>query len=127
MPNVYFFGDGATEGDASMKALLGGKGANLSEMSNIGIPVPPGFTITTEVCVRYLDNRSVADDVRQDVRAAVARIERADDSLGDLLDPIVDIELGQLVQQKIVERFRSRDGVGHQVMTAIGIFGNPIG
>ena len=50
---VYTFGDGKAEGDASMKNLLGGKGANLAEMSNIGLPVPPGFTITTEVCTYY--------------------------------------------------------------------------
>ena len=47
---VYFFGDGRSDGDGKMKALLGGKGANLAEMTRIGLPVPPGFTITTEVC-----------------------------------------------------------------------------
>ena len=47
---VYFFGGGKAEGRAEMKNLLGGKGANLAEMANIGVPVPPGFTITTEVC-----------------------------------------------------------------------------
>ena len=47
---VYSFGDGKSEGDASMKNLLGGKGANLAEMSKMGLPVPPGFTITTEFC-----------------------------------------------------------------------------
>jgi len=48
--HVYLFGNGKADGDGSMKALLGGKGANLAEMSRIGLPVPPGFTITTEVC-----------------------------------------------------------------------------
>ena len=47
---VYTFGDGTAEGDSGMRNLLGGKGANLAEMSNLGLPVPPGFTITTEVC-----------------------------------------------------------------------------
>ena len=47
---VYTFGNGAAEGDATMKNLLGGKGANLAEMNKIGVPVPPGFTVTTEVC-----------------------------------------------------------------------------
>ena len=51
---VYTFGDGAAEGRADMKNLLGGKGANLAEMSSLGLPVPPGFTITTEVCTAYL-------------------------------------------------------------------------
>ena len=50
---VYSFGSGTKGGDASMKTLLGGKGANLAEMSNLGLPVPPGFTITTEVCNGY--------------------------------------------------------------------------
>ncbi len=51
---VYTFGDGAAEGRADMKNLLGGKGANLAEMANLGLPVPPGFTISTEVCTYYL-------------------------------------------------------------------------
>ena len=53
---VYRFGPGATEGSASMRNLLGGKGANLAEMSNLGLPVPPGFTITTEVCTAFYAN-----------------------------------------------------------------------
>ena len=53
---VYAFGDGKAEGEAGMKNLLGGKGANLAEMSNLGLPVPPGFTITTEVCTYYYAN-----------------------------------------------------------------------
>src|SRR5690606_25400726 len=52
---TYFFGRSRSDGDGSMKALLGGKGANLAEMSRIGLPVPPGFTITTEVCARYYE------------------------------------------------------------------------
>ena len=53
---VYFFGGDESEGDATMRLLLGGKGANLAEMSNLGIPVPPGFTISTEVCKLYYEN-----------------------------------------------------------------------
>ena len=53
---VYFFGNKQSEGDASQKFLLGGKGANLAEMSKLGIPVPPGFTISTEVCRDYYQN-----------------------------------------------------------------------
>ena len=53
---VYSFGDGKAEGAASLRDLLGGKGANLAEMSNIGLPVPPGFTITTEVCTAFYAN-----------------------------------------------------------------------
>ncbi len=53
---VYAFGGGRADGDASMKNLLGGKGANLAEMSSLGLPVPPGFTITTEACTHYYAN-----------------------------------------------------------------------
>src|SRR5450432_4442603 len=54
---VYYFGDGKADGGGHMKPLLGGKGANLAEMTRIGLPVPPGFTITTEVCTYYYDNK----------------------------------------------------------------------
>ncbi len=54
---VYSFGGGDAEGGAEMKNLLGGKGANLAEMSNLGLPVPPGFTITTEVCTHFYNER----------------------------------------------------------------------
>ena len=54
---VYFFGGGKAEGNAKMKELLGGKGANLAEMTNLGIPVPPGFTIATKVCDQYYKSR----------------------------------------------------------------------
>ena len=54
---VYLFGNKKADGNGSMKPLLGGKGANLAEMSRIGLPVPPGFTITTEVCTYYYDNK----------------------------------------------------------------------
>src|SRR3989442_6400523 len=54
---VYYFGDGHADGSGSMKPLLGGKGANLHEMTRIGLPVPPGFTITTEVCGYYYENK----------------------------------------------------------------------
>ena len=53
---VYFFGNGRADGDARMRTLLGGKGANLAEMTTLGVPVPAGFTITTEVCAHYYEN-----------------------------------------------------------------------
>jgi pyruvate,orthophosphate dikinase len=73
---VYFFGDGAAEGGSVMKPLLGSKGANLAEMTNIGIPVPPGFIVTTQVCMRYLAERRLSEEVRTAVRGAMARLER---------------------------------------------------
>ena len=73
---VYSFGAAGTDGDSSMRNLLGGKGANLAEMSGIGLPVPPGFTITTEVCTHYYDHgRSYPEALAGQVRDAVARIE----------------------------------------------------
>ena len=75
---VYSFGDGKAEGDAGMKNLLGGKGANLAEMSSLGIPVPPGFTIPTEVCVYFYDNeRTYPDDLKAQVETAMKEIEAA--------------------------------------------------
>ena len=73
---VYTFGDGKAEGDASMRNLLGGKGANLAEMNVVGMPVPPGFTVTTEVCTYYYDNnQTYPSDLKDQVRAAVAHVE----------------------------------------------------
>ena len=73
---VYSFGADGTDGDTGMRNLLGGKGANLAEMSGIGLPVPPGFTITTEVCTHYYDNgRTYPDALANQVKDAIARIE----------------------------------------------------
>ena len=60
---VYTWGNKKADGDGSMKPLLGGKGANLAEMTRIGLPVPPGFTITTEVCTYYYDNKKTYPEV----------------------------------------------------------------
>ncbi len=74
---VYFFGAGKAEGDGSQRPLLGGKGAGLAEMSRIGLPVPPGFTITTEVCTYYYGNKkSYPKSLEAEVKAAVARVEK---------------------------------------------------
>jgi pyruvate, orthophosphate dikinase len=75
---VYSFGAGHNEGGADMKDLLGGKGANLAEMATIGLPVPPGFTLTTEVCTAYYDNnRAYPDELKDQVRTALAQVEKA--------------------------------------------------
>jgi pyruvate,orthophosphate dikinase len=75
---VYYFGDSTADGDGKMKALLGGKGANLAEMTRIGLPVPPGFTISTEVCSYYYDNkRSYPKELAAQVDAAIAKIEKS--------------------------------------------------
>ncbi|MBT3603852.1 MAG: pyruvate, phosphate dikinase [Candidatus Latescibacteria bacterium] len=88
---VYFFGDGKAEGQADMKNLLGGKGANLAEMSGIGIPVPAGFTITTEVCTYYYDHgKKYPAALEAQVLENVAALEKAMGSkFGDASNPLL--------------------------------------
>jgi pyruvate,orthophosphate dikinase len=88
---VYNFGDGKAEGSADMRNLLGGKGANLAEMSNLGLPVPPGFTITTEVCTHYYGNgKSFPDELRKAVAQALAAVEkRVGAKFGDAKNPLL--------------------------------------
>jgi len=88
---VYFFGNGKAEGDAKMKDLLGGKGANLAEMTNIGIPVPAGFTITTETCDLYNKNgKKWPAGLEEQVRENVAKLEKAMGlKLGDRNNPLL--------------------------------------
>ncbi|QDV35908.1 pyruvate, phosphate dikinase [Tautonia plasticadhaerens] len=88
---VYSFGGGEAEGTAKMKELLGGKGANLAEMSSIGIPVPPGFTITTEVCDLYYKNeKTLPEGLTSQVEKALARMEAEYGSkLGDPSNPLL--------------------------------------
>ena len=89
---VYTFGNGQAEGKAEMKNLLGGKGANLAEMNLIGVPVPPGFTITTEVCSEYyeLGRDKVVDLLKEDVEKSVAKVEALMKSkFGDVENPLL--------------------------------------
>src|SRR4051794_33949681 len=88
---VYTFGDGKAEGEAAMKNLLGGKGANLAEMSNLGLPVPPGFTITTGVCTYYYDHgRTYPAELKDQVATALATVGRlADRTFGDAQNPLL--------------------------------------
>jgi pyruvate, orthophosphate dikinase len=88
---VYGFGRGAAEGSADMRNLLGGKGANLAEMSSLGLPVPPGFTITTEVCTHfYANHRQYPSELKDQVAAALAAIEATIGAkLGDPKNPLL--------------------------------------
>ena len=88
---VYFFGAGQTEGNANMRELLGGKGANLAEMAGLGLPVPQGFTITTEACTRYYDDgRMIADDIMSQVLEYVGKLEKsAGKKFGDAKNPLL--------------------------------------
>jgi len=88
---VYFFGGGKAEGRADMKDLLGGKGANLAEMTNIGLPVPAGFTLTTEVCTYYYaNNRTYPPELKAQVDAALRKTEEVMGAkLGDSRNPLL--------------------------------------
>ncbi len=88
---VYAFGDGQAEGDGTMRNLLGGKGANLAEMSQIGLPVPPGFTISTDLCTWYNDNdENYPADLKDQVGAALKSVESVVGSaFGDAANPLL--------------------------------------
>ncbi len=88
---VYYFGDGQADGGGKMKPLLGGKGANLAEMTRIGLPVPPGFTITTEVCTYYYEHkRAYPRELEAEVALALGKVEKsADKKLGDPERPLL--------------------------------------
>ena len=88
---VYVFSKEMTDGDADMRNLLGGKGANLAEMSKLGLPVPPGFTITTEVCNEfYANNKNFPDDLHGQVSDAIAKIESlVDNKFGSNENPLL--------------------------------------
>lgn len=121
---VYSWGAGKADGDGSMKALLGGKGANLAEMSRIGLPVPPGFTITTEVCTHfYANGRHYPADLQRQMEAGVAAMEKimgckfgdakgmpllvavrsgARDSMPGMMDTILNLGLNDQTVQSLV-------------------------
>src|SRR6516164_4826085 len=88
---VYSFGDGKAEGEAGMKNLLGGKGANLAEMSNLGLPVPPGFSITTEFCTYYYANgQTYPAELKEQVAEAMRQIgASAKGNFGDPKKPLL--------------------------------------
>ena len=88
---VYFFGGGKGEGNAKMKNLLGGKGANLAEMANLGVPVPPGFTITTEVCTHFYQNKKTyPKGLKEKVNESMRKIEKImGKKFGDPADPLL--------------------------------------
>jgi pyruvate,orthophosphate dikinase len=89
-PSVYFFGNGSAEGTKDMKATLGGKGANLAEMTNLGVPVPPGFTIACDVCIAYLRDRVVTPELRAEAERNLVRLEETSGKrFGDPTNPLL--------------------------------------
>jgi pyruvate,orthophosphate dikinase len=122
---VYYFGDGGADGGGSMKPLLGGKGANLAEMTRIGLPVPPGFTITTEVCTYFYDNkRTYPPELDGQIEKSLARIEKsvgkklggsenplllsvrsgARDSMPGMMDTILNLGMNDTVVEIVAEK-----------------------
>ncbi|MEQ9408341.1 MAG: pyruvate, phosphate dikinase [Fuerstiella sp.] len=122
---VYTFGDGKADGDTTQKALLGGKGANLAEMSRIGLPVPAGFTITTEVCTYFYDNgRTYPPELKDQVNAAIANAETvmgkkfgdpenplllscrsgARESMPGMMDTVLNIGINEQVVQALIRQ-----------------------
>ena len=91
MKYVYNFGDGKADGKADMKNLLGGKGANLAEMNLLDIPVPPGFTLTTEVCTEYYkNNKSFPNELDNEVRDCLSSVEAImNTKFGDENNPLL--------------------------------------
>jgi pyruvate, orthophosphate dikinase len=88
--SVFFFGDGRAEGSGDMKSVLGGKGAGLAEMTSLGVPVPPGFTIACATCVEYLRSHREPEGLRDEVDAALERLERATGkAFGDARNPLL--------------------------------------
>jgi pyruvate,orthophosphate dikinase len=88
---VYTFGDGKAEGAGEMRNLLGGKGANLAEMANLGLPVPPGFTITTELCTHfYAHGKTYPGELQSEVETALAKTGQiAGRIFGDDANPLL--------------------------------------
>ena len=76
MKYVFFFGDGKADGTADDKNMLGGKGANLAEMTNLTIPVPPGFTLTTNLCMDYLADGVYPNQLEQEVKEAIKKVDQ---------------------------------------------------
>src|SRR5215475_12256959 len=89
--HVYSFGGGHADGDGSMKDVLGGKGAGLAEMSRAGVPVPPGFTISTEVCnIYFQNNKQVPKEIDQEIVRALEKLEsQIGKKLGDSENPLL--------------------------------------
>jgi len=88
---IYFFGDGKAEGNAKMKDLLGGKGGNLAEMTNLGVPVPPGFTISTEACLHYFkNNRKWPTGLEEELKKNIKKLEKSKKAkFGDRNNPLL--------------------------------------
>src|SRR5712691_6740417 len=88
--HVYAFGNGRADGSAAMRDVLGGKGAGLAEMANLGLPVPPGFTISAKLCIRYLESGTLPDDLHEEVDRHLKYLEQISrKKFGDSANPLL--------------------------------------
>ena len=119
--SVYFFGNGTAEGTRDMTSVLGGKGANLAEMTNLGVPVPPGFTIACAESIEYLNSGKYPDRLRAEVEGNVARLEEATGKkLGDPRDPLlVSVRSGAAVSMPGMMETILNLGLNDRAVTAL--------
>src|SRR2546427_11232673 len=88
--HVYFFGNGRADGSAAMRDILGGKGAGLAEMANLGLPVPPGFTLSAKLCLAYIETGDLSNALREEVARNLKQLERAaGKKFGDRRNPLL--------------------------------------
>ena len=121
---VYLF----SEGNAKMRELLGGKGANLAEMTNIGLPVPQGFTITTEACTQYYEDGGISDEIMTEIEANIVKMEEiTGKKFGDIKNPLlVSVRSGARASMPGMMDTILNLGLNEQVVEAISAqSGNP--
>ena len=143
---VYFFGGGKAEGNGKMKDDLGGKGAGLAEMTNAGLPVPPGFTIQTEACREYMRQNAVSRDVDQQMEEALAKLEQlqgqklgqgenpllvsvrsgAKFSMPGMMDTILNLGLNDQSVEALAKRSRNDRFAADSYRRLIQMFGNVV-
>ena len=145
--SVYFFGDGKAEGNASMKDLLGGKGAGLAEMTNIKVPVPPGFTITTEACTLfYQNNLKLPAEIENEMETSLSRLEKstgmgfgdkknpllisvrsgAKFSMPGMMDTILNLGLNEETMQGLIKKTENERFAYDSYRRFIQMFGNVV-
>ncbi len=145
--HVYFFGPNGAEGKTEMKALLGGKGANIAEMTNLGIPVPPGFTITTEACNEYTNGgKRYPDGMWEEVRAALSKVEEvlgekfgdgdnpllfsvrsgARASMPGMMDTVLNLGMNDSTIRGLIKKFKSERFVYDSYRRFVMMFGDVV-
>src|SRR4029077_11056614 len=119
---VFFFGNGTAEGTRDLTSVLGGKGANLAEMTNQGVPVPAGFTIACSECIEYLRSGKYSDKLRAEVEGNIARLEKATGKkLGDPNNPLlVSVRSGAPISMPGMMDTILNLGLNDRAVTALG-------